>query len=250
MPLSLFTKTITINFHLMKHWLYLTLIFLSFSIAEATVKVGEPYNDIDNSGEAADITSMAGYLEIPDFTVAAGDTCVQVLNLILESEEEPKYAGMQFDVCVPEGLELTEITVGESLKDYDVMSREIAPGRVRIVVYANGQQATTATDSLLYLSFVASGDSFPGEREGKVCRVYLSDAIGQDIILEDSEFTVAVTEPDNGVEGILDDYYGSEDGNAWPTTGIYTIDGRRLDPDSDSLLPGLYIVNGKKVLKK
>lgn len=170
------------------------------SIADVTATTDIILNEITKFDQkrriSADMISMEGYLEVADFSVAMSNAGESELNLHINSGEEFLYSGLQFDIVCPEGVELTEVRAGDDLKEYTIQRKRVGTDQLytkeRIVVYGNGLQATGATESLLYLTFTVSEDANLGENTGRVERVYLSDPLGRDIILEDSEFTVTV----------------------------------------------------------
>ncbi|MDE7420252.1 MAG: hypothetical protein K2N35_08585 [Muribaculaceae bacterium] len=79
-------------------------------------------------------------------------------------------------------------------------------------------------------------DNFDGMR----LVAYIIDAGKKTII----NSTASYIDDSTGVEEIADSYIGSK------TEKIFTIDGRQVGLERESLLPGLYIIEGKKILIK
>lgn len=141
---------------------------------------------------------LEGCLKVMDFTIKPGETFMTSVELALTEGKEVSYAGVQFDIVVPESIVLKDVIAGTALSKYNVSYKERGSGIIRIVVYANGAEATSATDDILYLKFSADSDAQAGVLQGRVSNVFLSDPLGQDIFLENSEFNISVkaTEPD------------------------------------------------------
>ena len=141
---------------------------------------------------------LEGCLRVLDFTIKAGETYMTKVELDVAEGEEISYAGMQFDIVVPEDIVLEDVIAGTAISKYNVSYKDRGSGIIRIVAYSNGADAISATEDILYLKFSADSNAEGGVLQGRVSNVYLSDPLGQDILLNDSEFNISVTarEPD------------------------------------------------------
>lgn len=177
---------------------------------------------------------QAASIYIPDLKIRQGEEFLASLS-IRGLSDKFDYKGIQFDVILPEGINMIDAIESEDLSDFTVDFREVSPNIYRVMAL-NISGSSSATN-LMTLTFRAESEIKPN-----IYTIYIEDPIfsspnGQDIHLEDSSAAITVEKASvsTGVSVI----------EAPTSTIVYTLDGKQIKNPSS----GIYIINGRKILK-
>ena len=186
---------------------------------------------------------------IEPFTIAAGET--KVIPVLMENPGE-KFSQLQFDITLPEGLEIPESYV-EAMFDYIkeikhgsrtsqmvyTIQTQTAGEALRVLCITQNSKAffTGESGDVLLITVKAADDIAVGDVEIKITNTVLSRQNGTTYKPADCTATVTVTDGTG-----IDDVKG-ENGEV---KTIYDLQGRKVEVPSD----GLYIIDGKKVVIK
>ena len=198
-----------------------------------------------------------GSLYAHDFDMELGEEVVVPLNLLSYNTEG--YSALQFDIKVPDGLFIYDITPGAELEGYNFLYSQIDMTTYRVVFYSDENCEFTTGDDVV-ANITASVLSVVEEDlcAIEICNAYavngdnderrLNDAsirFGQATGIGNNFATVAIKGGDCITITALEAH------NVY----IYGVDGRLVrkltvteGTTRVSLPAGLYIVNGKKVL--
>lgn len=154
----------------------------AFLYTNAATKIGELFYIISSSNGV--------HLNIEDVTLKQGEIRTSTLSIGLTDVEALAYAGIQFDMLLPQGIELVSVAKGAALAQYDVRSKQLTNGNVRIIAFGNGAEVVEELNDVLFLTFQGTDKVSPGDYACTVSNVYLSDPLGQDIFGSDSEFYI------------------------------------------------------------
>ncbi|MBR5592907.1 MAG: leucine-rich repeat protein, partial [Bacteroidaceae bacterium] len=228
--------------------------------ADGEVNVGDfaaLVNLIFNSGSQASLQRAATraaadettfYIE--PFSIAAGET--KVIPVLMENPDDT-FSQLQFDITLPEGLEIPEyfdeeqfavvkdIKRGSRTKSvYNIQTQPVGEALRVLCTTQNAYAFFTGVSGDVLLITVKAADNIAiGDVDIKITNTVLSRQDGTTYKPADCTATVTVT--DGSTTGI-DDVKG-ENGEM---KTIYDLQGRKVD----TLNRGLYIIDGKKVMIK
>ena len=222
--------------------------------ADSEVNVGDfaaLVNLIFNSGSqaspqraatraAADETTF--YIE--PFSIAAGETIV--IPVLMENPGE-KFSQLQFDITLPEGLEIPEYFDEEQFDDvkdikrgsrtksvYSIQTQPVGEAlRVLCITQNSKAYFTGESGDVLLITVKAADDIAVGDVDIKITNTVLSRQDGTTYKPADCTATVSVT------DGTGIDEVKGENGEG---KTIYDLQGRKVEVPSE----GLYIIDGKK----
>ena len=168
----------------------------------------------DGSNIDANITlnvvESVGKFEINDFNIRKGAILEVPLNLDLLAENI-HYCALQFDLTLPDGIEIEDISLGQELQAANLKLRYIAQesGVIRVIVTpTNNLNGVNTTEKLLTLTLKATDKSANGLNNIIIADASLSDVGGNDIFLEDSScelFVILLGDAnDNGMVTVAD----------------------------------------------
>ena len=193
----------------------------------------------------ATINAQAAKLYIEDFSIKPGET--KTINIILENTDIQVWQA-QLDVRLPEGLSVTkdegdlniELLRNDNKNKHSLDASE-TEGVIRILVSTTSDKIIKGTEGAFIALEITADANF---KSGviKLEKMKLVPLEGETVIPADSECTVNGS---SGIAGVtMDNEY---QGN------IYTLQGVKVGENAssfDNLKKGIYIMNGKKVVKK
>ena len=184
---------------------------------------------------------------IEPFSIAAGDTIV--IPVLMENPEE-KFSQLQFDITLPEGLEIPEYfdeDLFDDVKDikhgsrtsqkvYNIQTQPVGEA-LRVLCITQNSKAifTGESGDVLLITVKAADEMAIGDVEIKITNTVLSRQNGTTYKPADCTATVTVTEVPTGIDEMKEQRAESKDvyydlgGRAIenPTKGIYIIDGKK-----------------------
>ena len=181
------------------------------------------------------------------------------ISLNLSSYNEEGYSAMQFDVKVPDGMFIYDITGGDALDGHNIVYSQMDMNTYRVVLYSE-DNALLASGDAVVANITASAMSVIEEaaREISINNVYVVNDNNDEMTLADCTIpfgqatgigTVAATMAISGGDEVTITALEPQD------VAIYTVDGRlvrrqRVDAGTTtvSLPAGIYMVNGQKVV--
>lgn len=191
---------------------------------------------------AASIESMS--IALDDFTIVPGGTAVVPVSI---SNGACLFSGYQFDVCLPEGFHVVSASLSDdrlnaSAQTFDaaLVDSSTGSGQVqtaRVLCYSPKNTAFFGnTGVVAYLTIAADSDVATG--------LYSADLEGAELSYYGTSMTPAVQ------SGSICVALPTEISNIESVMGVgavYDINGRRVN--ASTLAEGLYIMNGKKIIK-
>jgi hypothetical protein len=194
---------------------------------------------------AADETTF--YIE--PFSIAAGET--KVIPVLMENPGE-KFSQLQFDITLPEGLEIPEYFDEEQFDDvkdikrgsrtksvYSIQTQPVGEA-LRVLCITQNSKAffTGESGDVLLITVKAADDIAVGDVEIKITNTVLSRQDGTTYKPADCVATVSVTDV-SGIDEMKEQRAESKD-------VYYDLSGRAVENPAK----GINILNGKKVLIK
>ena len=189
-----------------------------------------------------DATGNSLYIE--PFSINAGEK--KVVEVLLDNPERT-FSSLQFDLCLPEGIEVVAGEDGRSVllsedrraSQHSLLSAGIGDGSLRVLAYSGSKHEFSGNSGrVMAVTVQASPDLADGVYELSLENIELAtlDAISCTPASRSTMITVG------GATGIGE--VNIEDSGSGV---IYDLQGRRVEQITS---PGIYIVNGKKVLVK
>lgn len=176
-------------------------------------------------------------------------------------DSETAYAAVQFDVLLPEGIALQDLSLPDSWQGRAYRIADLGEGRYRVAVYGAANEVLPAGEAVLDLYVTAEGFVSADSRVLSIDDATLVTATGEELRLmpRSAAFDMDVT---TGIDTINDvDATGGDalylDAPAQGSVKVYKADGRLFrsvtlagGKQRIALPSGLYIVNNKKILVK
>ena len=180
-------------------------------------------------------------LYIDPFEINAGEEKEILVNL---SNPGTEITAVEFDLFLPAGLEVVSDEYGyyvlpgsrtpNKRVPHSVSSDLLSSGAIHVICYHNSQLAFTGEDGdVLAITIKAADDLEPGN--------YTIDLKNIELVNPADPKNGILISDNNTVVTDIENIEAEEEG----TTVIYDLSGRRVN----SLVKGIYIVNGKKVVK-
>lgn len=193
------------------------------------------------------------------FTATAGGVARVPVSFNIDSETA--YAAAQFDVLLPEGIALQDLSLPEAWEGRAYRIASLGEGRYRVAVYGAANEVLPAGENVLDLYVTAEGFVPADRRVLSIDDAVLVNAAGEELRLmpRSAAFDMDAT---TGIDAMKDaDATGGDalylDAPARGSVKVYTPDGRLFRTVSlaggkqrIALPSGLYIVNNKKILVK
>ncbi len=180
------------------------------------------------------------------------------LPVAFEISEEGAYAGVQFDLVLPAGMELVAVNLPASWEACQTRFAPTAEGHYRVVVYGHGAAPLPAGTSTLDLVVNTSAYIAEPQRVVSLDKITMGSVLGEDfrVAPRSAKFTMETT----GISPV--EAVSAEGGEALTLhcaeatdVDIFTPDGRlvrRVHASAGAnrlVLPaGVYIVNQKKIV--
>ncbi|MDE6340174.1 MAG: hypothetical protein K2K97_10380, partial [Muribaculaceae bacterium] len=165
------------------------------------------------------------------------DGCA-VMTLRLNGDAD--ITALQGDIRLPEGVRVSNISMaGEQKGDHIISFADLKSGATRFAVYSMSLAGVTANSALIEVEL--ESDNLFVEGEASVDEIYVSDTDCNLLRMESVSVDVSGASAVNEI---------SADPNA--PVDVYNMQGVMLlrnasQSDLNALVPGLYIINGKKV---
>jgi hypothetical protein len=146
-------------------------------------------------------------------------------NIYLSIDEAERFTAFQFDITLPEGVELTGVELAAGTTDHMLKFVKLRGNRYRVV-------GLSFTNELLATS------------DGKLIMLQVSNAVSENDVSIDNVLFVT---PSNKVATHID---GIEHNQQAEDDTIYNLSGQKLNVKRQQLSKGVYIINHKKVIIK
>ncbi len=191
-------------------------------------------------------TSYTRHLRLPaadaalrtaTFIAPVGEQTTMPLTLYIE---EGGYSALQFDVAVPEGMQLIDFLLPETLHGYSSTMARLDERHYRVSLYAAANNAMPLGTLAMQLVLIADDDIADDQRLVSITDAMLVDTDAEDNRL--ASISVRFHMPDE-TTAIARLTGGAFTPNA--TDAIYDLQGRRVFNPQHG---GIYIVRGKKVV--
>jgi|GEM_PF-674706 len=153
--------------------------------------------------------------------------------------DEGAYSALQMDVQLPEGVELNSVKLPADMAQMTVRTRLMENGRYRIALYADGSYRLPESITTLQLQLITGQAS-----EGYVTLTGIMATTSEGEEERMASRSCRLTVKDNETTGIA----ATENKLETKQTAIYDLSGRRIGGNSVKT-HGVYIINGKKVIK-
>ena len=199
----------------------------------------------------------AGEYYAKEFTLEQGVDVVAPLSL-LSYNNEP-YNAIQFDLKVPDGLFINDITAGDCLAKHVFNFSQLDMNTYRVVAYTEDNSTfTTGDDVVANINMMTTTVIDENLRRIDICNAYAVNKANDEVRMNDASM---LFNESTGIEGIYAtvSVKGGEcvviTALEAQTVSIYSVDGRLVrkvnvtDGTTRVALPaGMYIVNGEKIL--
>ena len=176
-------------------------------------------------------------------------------------DSEMGYAAVQFDVLLPEGIALQDLSLPDGWQGRAYRIADLGEGRYRVAVYGAANEVLPAGEAVLDLYVTAEGFVAAEHRVLSIDDATLVNAAGEELRLMPRSATFDM-DATTGIEAVKDlDATGGDalylDAPAQGSVKVYTADGRLFrsvnlagGKQRIALPSGLYIVNNMKILVK
>lgn len=171
---------------------------------------------------------------------------------------EAAYAGLQFDVLLPDGISLTGLSLPAEWKNFSSETADLGNGRYRVMIYGSAQHPIPAGLSALLLEISSGGVVTADRRILSIDAATMVSNKGEETRLAPRSTTFdmeatgienpSIEHVDGGDALFIESRQAGE-------TGIYGADGRLLRTVSVkagtnriSLPAGVYVINSQKVV--
>ena len=176
-------------------------------------------------------------LSARSFDAEAGKVAEMPLSLNIS---EGSYCGLQFDVTLPAGCTLESVRLPESMSNYTVAMSEASSNHYRVSIYSHADNAMSQGISDLVLEILPDM-----QVDADKCMVSITNAMLANDDAEDSRLSAIAVKfnmKGNDATGIG----SSVEKTRQTTKSVYDLQGRSVTNPSQR---GIYIINGKKVVK-
>ena len=236
--------------------------------------------DVDENGkiEADDVTGTAecvlfgdvpssmywyntplaeGALSANDIELEVG--AEQAVELLVSSNASESYTALQFDINLPDGLEVYDVVAGNSLESSQAVFTQKDMNNYRVVVYSDSNSQFEPGDNVaVSLTLLAYDVIEESARKLLLSNIYVVDGNNEELRM--AETSLAFTHATSVCDGF--EAYSVKGGSCITVTVlndtdvmVYGIDGRMVrkltvkeGTTCINVPAGMYIVNGKKVL--
>lgn len=196
-----------------------------------------------------------GMLAANDFEAQLGEE--QNIPLVLSSGSNETYSALQFDIAIPDGFDIYDITMGDVECPLTYTQKDM--NNFRVVAYLDDNSEFGTGDEIIAKLTVSTNDVIEEDaRKLVLSNIYAVDANNDEVRLENS--TVSFTQATS--VGSTYATYSVKGGECITVTtlkaqeiAVYSVDGRLVhklnakEGTSRIKVPqGVYIVNGEKVV--
>lgn len=137
------------------------------------------------------VSKFTGSLLIPNIDISNNERVE--IPVSIGANTTVKYSALQFDVTLPDGLQLESAELGQGLSsaDFQLTCKVQPSGAIRVIVTPTSfLDGVNYSDNILYLKVKASNQASPGVRDIQISNGYLSSVAGSDLVLDDSSASV------------------------------------------------------------
>ena len=197
-----------------------------------------------------------GEFHADDMVLELGDVQAASLNLLAFDEEQ--YKALQFDITLPEGVELIDI-IDRAISSHNFSYTAKENNVYRITAYSDDDESFSANDEAIIEMILTSTDIISEENcKIKISNAYIVDNDNNELRM--GEYNIAFSQ-ETGIKDIEADML-IEGGKCISVTvlepqefAIYSVDGRKIrdinvkkGTTRIAMPAGIYIVNGEKVV--
>ena len=186
-------------------------------------------------------------LTVDDFTIKAGETKTLTVNL---ENPDMTVTLVQFDMELPEGLSVAKDEEGEYLMELarttlKKHSLDYNPANGRVLLSSSSNKTLSGTSGAIIMIDLTAASTFQtGTITLKNIEIVSPDNTAENPVFSKPDDVVINIET-SGITGVTmsNEYQGN----------IYTLQGVKVGENAssfDNLEKGIYIMNGKKVVKK
>lgn len=213
-------------------------------------------NDAPTSSYWLITPPASGMLHADDFEIAMGENATIPLNIMGQDDEG--YKAIQFDVTLPDGLDINEIIRGEKLQEHEFTISQIDMNRYRIVAYTvDNSEFCTGEEVVASFNVSAYTVIEEAHRNIGISNIYAVNSDNDEVRMENVKISFAES---TGIDSNLATI-GVSGGELITVTVlepqevvIYSVDGRlvrkmnaKVGTTKIAVPAGVYIVNGEKV---
>ena len=160
------------------------------------------------------------------------------LSLTLENERD--YTAFQFDLFVPEGTDVSQMRLNAQRKQkHQLLYNKVEDGHYRVAAISTSNRTFNGKDGELLNIMLSGGDN----DNILISNIHFFTVDGGDNMFDDILIQ----------SGIATDIANNSSTRPFvnpSTSSIYDLQGRCLNSQPSTLKKGIYIVNGKKIVKK
>ena len=213
----------------------------SVTISDITPLNNMILGDVSNAkgGYGYSLRRNANYdalLSMDDVQLNAGTATQQSIAL----DGVYRYVCFQMDIDVPAGIDIQNVVNAEGTDAHIVEWNKLKNGMYRIIGYSH-DNASVRDGNLADITFRASADMRDGIYPFHVRNILLGRADGSEVTIDNIKSNIIVGNATSNYELQITNYPQQQ--------SIYDLQGRKLNSAS-AMKSGLYINNGKKVIKK
>lgn len=193
-----------------------------------------------------------------DIAIELGDVQAASLNMLAYNEEQ--YKALQFDVTLPEGIELIDI-IGRAVSEHNFSYKDKRNNVYRITAYSDDDECFSANEESIIELILTSTDIINEDNcMIRISNAYTVDKDNNELRIKDYniKFSQETGIKHNFAEALI------EGGECISITllepkeiAIYSVDGRKVrnvnakkGTTRVAIPAGIYIVNGEKVIVK
>ncbi|MGM9868776.1 MAG: leucine-rich repeat protein [Sodaliphilus sp.] len=133
-------------------------------------------------------------IQIPAFSIAPGETRTVEVNLLNENA----YTALQFDIRLPEGLELVGINKANRLASHAIQSATLPNGDIRVIGYHAQNTDLNGSEGAILSLQVRASEALSADAAIEVMHTVLATADSK------SYFAPATTTPVSNISGVTD----------------------------------------------
>jgi len=186
-----------------------------------------------NARRQLHLPMSSGALHLSSITTEAQSKVEMPIRLTID---EGYYSALQMDIQLPDGVELDGVNLPSELAGMTAQSRMLEDGRYRVIIYSDGSHVMPESVTTVRLRLMTSD---PVQGYVNITGATLSTNEGEEERIPSRSCVLTVSE--TSTDGIM----AAESVTGQGSGVVYDLSGRRVNRASH----GIYIVNGKKVVK-
>lgn len=226
------------------------------SVTDIVWIVAEAMNQDPDEMRAFNLTAAEARLSARPFTASLNQTAEMPLTLEVS---EGNYVAAQFDVNLPEGMVLADLTLPASWNGYHAEFQQVGEQRYRVAVWAEHGEKLPLGKSEMLLQVRAERTVLQQQRVVSINGMTLVNALGEDerVSGKSATFNMNATGVDNvsGKEAVSGGKFLNVETLSDGEVKVYGLDGRMVKSckvkagSNRIVLPeGVYLVNNQKVV--